>query len=281
MYYINIKIKEEKMKKYICKTTILLLSLSLLLSSCASNKNTAVQPDSLSDDEGATALPVKNDNKKTTSRYNTKAEKKNFFDRMFTYGNKNDFVSNDVTSVFTHGVGVGIYQQKATILINPEEGTAGFGSVYLASYYIMQYTPENYQKLSDAYEKYLDDFENKRLDRKEKNAQKKYGTMNVHLDWGTIKTSTPNNGNGKAYIGYEFVKKSPYFTITIYPVENDYYPYTDGAVSRESIMLRYYFTKAQMRDLLNMTSEEAVNKFMVKYAEENIVEQQTGDGYEE
>ena len=56
------------MKKYICKTTILLLSLSLLLSSCASNKNTAVQPDSLSDDEGATALPVKNDNKKTTSR---------------------------------------------------------------------------------------------------------------------------------------------------------------------------------------------------------------------
>ena len=36
-----------------------------------------------------------------------------------------------------------------------------------------------------------------------------------------------------------------------------------------------------MRDLLNMTSEEAVNKFMVKYAEENIIEQQTGDGYEE
>ncbi len=267
------------MKKNFTKTSIFILSLALLLSSCVSNKANTIQPDSL-DEEDKIDLPVQKNQKNNKSRYNTKAEKKTFFEEVFTYGNKNDFVSNDVTSVFTHGVGAGIYQQKATILINPELGTAGFGSIYLASYYILQYTPENYEKLSNAYERYLDDFENKRLNRKEKNSRTKYGSMDVHLDWGSIKTSTPNRGDGKAYIGYEFVKKSPYFTITIYPVANDYYVESNGASSRESLMVKYAFTKAQMKDLLNMTSEEAVNKFMIKYSKENIVEKQVGDGYE-
>ncbi|MCR5187590.1 MAG: hypothetical protein K6C97_01550 [Treponema sp.] len=270
------------MKKTILKTSILIAGLILLFNSCASNKKEAVQPDSLTEDEEISSIsaPQKDTNQNSDkSRYNIKGEKRTTLEKIFTYGNKNDFVTGDITSIFTHGVGLGVYQQKATIMINPEKGTAGFGSIYLASYYILQYNPENYEKLSAAYEKYLEDFENKKLDRKGKNTYKQYGYMNVHLDWGTIKSSTPNNGEGRAYIGYEFVKKSPYFTITIYPVSNAYYEVAEGSVSRESMQLKYAFTKSQMKDILNYTSEEAVTEFMIKYAEENILPEENGDGY--
>lgn len=268
------------MKIKLIKTSIVTVSLILLFNSCASNKQNTVQADVFSDDEDITAISVpeeKNDQTEDKSRYKTSAEQKTFFEKMFTFGNKNDFVTSDTTSVFTKGVGSGIHQQKATIMINPDKGTAGFGSIYLAAYYILQYNPENYYKLTAAYQKYLDDFENKKLDRTAKKTYKQYGTMKVHLDWGTIKTSTPNNADGTAYIGYEFIKKSPYFTITIQPLENNYYKVVGDTVSRASLSLTYAFTKAQMKELLDFTSEEAVNTFMSSFIIENVEPEEYSD----
>ena len=268
------------MKKNILNASLALTALLFTFTSCASKDKIQAQADSY--DEEVTAIEKKENtdkNNQTVSRYNTEAEKKTFFERAFSYGNKNDFITNDTFTLYTHGVGPGIYQQKATVFINPENGTAGFGSIYLAAYYIFQYNPENYNKLKTAYEKYLKDFEDKKLDRKGKATYKTYGSMKVHLDWGTIKSSTPNYADGNAYIGYEFVKNSPYFTIQIYPLENKYYKDSEGAVGRESILLKYAFTKAQMQDLLNLTSEETVNDFFQHYKDDVMLPPDSNDSY--
>lgn len=251
------------------KSRITIISLSILTTftffSCSSNKDMQpISEDSYESVDNTKEIIKSKKNTQQTeqkvSKFNTN-EKKSISESlqdMLTMGNKNKFVRPDETTVFATSVTGSIKQQKSTIHISIKDELAGFGSPYMAAYYIVLMDENARKKLSIAYENYLYDFENKKLERKNRKSFKKYGNIDVTLNWGTISSSTPNNGTGSATLGYEFVKNSPYFTINCFPILNNYYDVVKESTSRESMRIKYYFTKAQLNELLTMIDEDRI-----------------------
>ena len=147
-------------------------------------------------------------------------------------------------------------------LISVDDLNSGFGSAYMAAYYILTMDEISRQKFIDSFNRYCSDFENKKLNRKGSKTYKIYGSTDVHLDWGTIKTSTPNNADAKALLGYEFQNKSPYFTITIFPVHNNHYDIVGDSTSKESLSLKYFFTKSQALQLCSFLEQKITSETM-------------------
>jgi hypothetical protein len=227
---------------------------ALLLASCSSTKS----------DFALTEDATETMNEKTNAK--KKKEKKQFV--LFKYGNIGDYISVDETSVFVPNVFGSLKQKKATVTIDPKKNEAGFGSSYLAAYYYLFWDTESRKAFLNSIDSYFSDFENKRLNRKLNTSEKVYGKADVRLRWGALSNSTPNNGKGKMYLGYKFKEKSPFFSITIYPVFNEYSKDT-GAVDKESMMLTYYFNKSQLADLQNMLSDETIAKALFDYTSDD------------
>ena len=267
------------------KTILCVFVIALFLSSCTTTKNQETvsvdsydtqqnSTDNEHDSTGQNNLQSKNE----TSNVNKKKEK-NAFEKFFTFGNKDNFIYGDEFSVFTPGSLGGLKQKKADFMIAPEKQTAGFGSSYMAAYYIVQMNENARTELTNAVNQYFSDFENKKLERKGRNTYKKYGNINVHLDWGTISSSTPNNADGKAMIGYEFINNSPYFSITMYPMHNNHWDVVGDATSIESMSLKYYFTKAQALQFINYLEEDNITKLLFGYSSDEYYIPQENDEY--
>lgn len=264
----------------IVKSIICASLFALMLSSCTSTKNQETVPVDDYDSQSEASDTDVNLNKTTNQKVNTnKKNEKNAFEKFFTFGNKDDFVYGDEFSVFTPGTLGGIKQKKADFMIAPEKQTAGFGSSYMAAYYIVQMNEEARADFINAVNQYFSDFENKRLERKGRNTFKKYGSIDVHLDWGTISSSTPNNADGKAMIGYEFIKNSPYFSISMYPMHNNHWDVVGDATSIESMSLKYYFTKAQALQFINSLEEDNIKKLLLGYSSDEYFIPQENDEY--
>lgn len=264
----------------IVKSIICASLFALMLSSCTSTKNQETVPVDDYDSQSVSSDTDVNLNKTANQKVNTnKKNEKNAFEKFFTFGNKDDFVYGDEFSVFTPGTLGGIKQKKADFMIAPEKQTAGFGSSYMAAYYIVQMNEEVRADFINAVNQYFSDFENKRLERKGRNTFKKYGSIDVHLDWGTISSSTPNNADGKAMIGYEFIKNSPYFSISMYPMHNNHWDVVGDATSIESMSLKYYFTKAQALQFINSLEEDNIKKLLLGYSSDEYFIPQENDEY--
>ena len=264
----------------IVKSIICASLFALMLSSCTSTKNQETVPVDDYDSQSVSSDTDVNLNKTANQKVNTnKKNEKNAFEKFFTFGNKDDFVYGDEFSVFTPGTLGGIKQKKADFMIAPEKQTAGFGSSYMAAYYIVQMNEEARVDFINAVNQYFSDFENKRLERKGRNTFKKYGSIDVHLDWGTISSSTPNNADGKAMIGYEFIKNSPYFSISMYPMHNNHWDVVGDATSIESMSLKYYFTKAQALQFINSLEEDNIKKLLLGYSSDEYFIPQENDEY--
>lgn len=191
-------------------------------------------------------------------------KKKTFFEDLFTFGNSGKFITTDSASVFVKGNFSGLKQVAAQITIFPETAETGIGSKYQGLYYITLLDQSSRAQLKKAMQSYFNDFENKKLIRKTKKTSKIYGKGKALIFWGTLRTSTPNNGRGDAFYGYEFIEGSPYFKITIPEVENQYYKVTQ-TVSRGSKQLQYYFTKAQLATLLDLITDDKINQSITDY----------------
>lgn len=228
---------------------------ALLLASCSSTKS----------DFALTEDTTETLNSKTNTK--KKQEKKQFV--LFKYGNIGDYISVDETSVFIPNVFGVLKQKKATVTIDPKRNEAGFGSSYLAAYYYLFLDTDSRKTFLESIDSYFSDFENKRLNRKLNTSDKIYGKTDVRLRWGALSNSTPNNGMGKMNLGYKFKNKSPYFSITIYPVFNEYSKITD-AVDKESMMLTYYFTKSQLADLKTMLSDKTISNALLDYNDDDF-----------
>ena len=120
-------------------------------------------------------------------------------------------------------------------------------------------------RIAKAAQQYFDDFENKKLVDKKNIAKNAYGPINYKLNWGTFKSSTPNNGTGTGYLGYEFVKKQPYFIIWNYPFQNDYYEIVKDSTTRESAPVKFYFTRNQLKQLIDTLSEENLQNYYYSF----------------
>ena len=232
--------------------------MTAFLCSCASNKTPSTPADTYDDEPVRINAPSKDSTDVSVKESKPKKKQKDASDMLHdlvTFTNSEKFYRFDTTSVFTQEIS-GLKEKTAQTVIRMDEDYAGFGSYYMAAYYIIQFDESARKKLANAVEAYLSDFENKRLQRKGKHTDRTYGRISYRLDWGTTSSITPNNGEGEGYLGYEFVKDRPYFVIYNYPFENKYYERAGDATFRESMTLRYYFTKAQARQLVELLSEE-------------------------
>ena len=155
----------------------------------------------------------------------------------------------------------------------------GWGSAYMGAYYYVLFDETARATLFKAMNSYLSDFENKNLKPKAKNTSKTYGKVMYRLDWGTLSSSTPNHGTDYGYCGYEFEKGSPYFTISNYPFTNDYYEIVRDATSKTSMGLTYYFTRAQIKKLMQIMSEENILEEFGDLNEQEEVQQTEADVY--
>ena len=68
-------------------------------------------------------------------------------------------------------------------------------------------------------------------------------------------------------MGYEFIKGSPYFTLSNYPFNNDNYEKIGSTTSRESLSINYYFTRAQLKELKEFISNENISKLVTEMNE--------------
>lgn len=234
---------------------IALTGLSLLLISCQStSKSAAVSQDSYDSSSEQTAVT-------TTQKSDKKEEKK----PLFSYGNKGEYTDlGDSTCFSKNSFGV-LGQKDASFVLYNKDGSAGIGHSYQGIYYIALFDEPARTKIINAYNQYLSDFENKKLDRKGKKTNKAYGTSTVTLRWGTLSNSTPNYGTGTANIGYEFEGGSPYFTITVYPVSNKYFEVAGDSVLRESFLYHVFFTKAQGKDFTTAISAETLSPILNEF----------------
>ncbi len=248
---------------------------SVLLISCQTTKSTAeVSSDSYVTEDSEESST------KTTKKTTVKTDKsKNAFLNFFK--GKEKYAYGQEFSLFTRNVLNTLHQTDAVMTIKLKDGKAGFGSAYTASYAYVFFDENARKSLSNAYSYYLSDFENKRLSRKTSKTIRQYGKIKVDLNWGTLKASTPNYGTGEAYLGYQFINNSPYFSLYIPEMFNEYSKNTESSVkgswtengtevtnaqigsansvNRTSTVLTYNFTKAQMATLLEVLSEENIS----------------------
>lgn len=262
-------------KTKVCSMVAIMTLFSLLSFSCGSTD--VVEPAKADSYEDVAteenAVDTDKAAKKETSKKKDKENKNdsNPYLDFFTFGNKNEIFSFDSASFFTPKVFGGLHQQPATILVHLTNKTAGFGSKYQAAYYILQFDDKGRKFLNDAVNNYLEDFANKRLLRNKHQTSKIYGATNVTLHWGTMSSSTPNNGSGKLYVGYEFRDGSPYLIFTINPVHNNHYDVVGNSAVSESLPLKYYFNKELAKDLIEKLSDENVSRYFNDLMGSNMI----------
>ena len=234
--------------------------LAFIVTGCASNNTTKTAPDSYdSEMEMINGGYEKEEKKYQTERVPEKRKKttEEKLNDLVTFTNTQKFKRYDLTQLFTPELS-GLKEKNAQVLIRLEDRYAGWGSTYAAAYYIVLFNAESRQKLAKAADAYFSDFDNKRLQRKGKHTDRIYGRLPYSLAWGTTASITPNYGSGEGYMGYEFIKNSPYFVVYNYSFENKYYERAGESTTRESMTLRYYFTRSQIKQLLELISEENI-----------------------
>lgn len=148
-----------------------------------------------------------------------------------------------------------------------DEDLAGFGVQMTACYYytFMDRTTRNI--LIAAGEQYLKDFEDKKLERKSGKSFRAYGKANVKVHFGSLKSKAHNTSEPLAYFGYNFVDKSPYFHITVLNAKNERYEESPSSYPKESYAYDIYLTKAQLKTLMQLLSDENVNQYVKVPAE--------------
>lgn len=272
-----------KLVKTIMKTAGVLLAASMLFCSCQSTKTAEPIPvqsntdysDASSADE--VAVKVKSNSEVTdevVSESEDSANNGDYYDENDSDSenpNKNSFLAfltkssskfSEVGtfSLSTTGLNAKLKLQEGSYYIDNKNYDAGFGSYIMAAYYVMLMDQKTRSVYINAVNSYLSDFENKKLKRKDRKTYKQYGKSKATIYWGVIKSQTSNYGYPVAYFGYTFKDKSPYFTITMHPTVNEKRR-VDDTVVEESMMVTFYFTKAQCRELADFLKEDNLNNY--------------------
>ena len=185
----------------------------------------------------------------------------NAFTNFFTGGQQD--IEIDMTRVFQKTAFGTLKEEDALCIYNIETGLAGFAAWYRGGMYHVLLGKAGRALFQEAVNRYLDDFENKRLDRKG-NRTKIYGEYPVSLQWGSFATIINNRAQSRVQFGYEFKNGSPYFLLSVPSAENE--EYNSGRSKIEaSATLRFYFTKAMTSQMMNALTEEKIEAAIEPY----------------
>ncbi|MCR5766466.1 MAG: hypothetical protein K6G09_10900 [Treponema sp.] len=179
---------------------------------------------------------------------------------FFKIGNQ-AFIEYDTTELSVLNPVGTLKKEDAVFACIKDTDQAGFGCQYISGFYYVFLDTDSRKKLIDAGNQYFKDFENKKLDRKSKKTQQKYGKVKSDVYFGSLKMQAKNHAQPVTYYGYSFKKNSPYFTITCMAAQNLRYTSVDDIYPVNSTVVVYYFTKAQLKNLMNLLSEENLNSY--------------------
>lgn len=115
-------------------------------------------------------------------------------------------------------------------------------------YYNLHFSDDTIFALKSADASYNSDFENRKLSRKNKKSITKYGKFSAQIEWGTSRKNMAQiSREASAAFGYAFVKKSPYFSISVQSAQAENPTSKALANSRNVTLL---FTKAQLAQFI-------------------------------
>ncbi len=254
---------------------------AVLLFSCSSTKQRQIASDSYNDTP--TELPQVSASADTDSAltekdpYNEKKikGKKTFTQQLF---GTEKYIKIDSSSLFVSNTFGQVQQRSIDLIYKPQTDLAGFMVRYDTSLYNFYMAQEDRRQLIEAVNKYLSDFEEKKLIRKTGKTVKIYGEVNAYEEFGIVEIMMPNISKPEAYLGYRFLGKSPYFCIKVRPAPNIAENLGSDKVSK-SIEQCYYFTKAQVQELVHFLSDENVTNIAADYEEEHSTAPQDKDTY--
>ena len=185
----------------------------------------------------------------------------NAFVNFFTGGQQD--IEIDMTRVFQKTAFGSLKEEDALCIYNIETGLAGFAAWYRGGMYHVLLAKSGRSLFREAVNRYLDDFENKRLDRKGTHT-KEYGEHPVSLQWGSFARIINNRAQSRVQFGYEFKDGSPYFLLSVPSAENEEYNSGRSKIAA-SATLRFYFTKAMTSQMTDALSEENINAAIAPY----------------
>ncbi|MFW6366557.1 MAG: hypothetical protein ACOC2H_08825, partial [Spirochaetota bacterium] len=102
-----------------------------------------------------------------------------------------------------------------------------------------------------AVERYMQDFEQKNLNRKGQTGRDAYGTAGTVHRWGLFQLNALARPD--VQYGYLFLEESPYFTLTIPGSKNELFP---SSRIKESVTITLYFTRAQAETLVQYLDQD-------------------------
>ena len=187
--------------------------------------------------------------------------KGNAFVNFFTGGQQD--IEIDMTRVFQKTAFGTLKEEDALCIYNIETELAGFAAWYRGGMYHVLLNKACRGMFREAVDRYLDDFENKRLDRKGTHT-KAYGEYPVSLQWGSFAALIGNRARSKVQFGYEFKNGSPYFLLSVPSAENEAYDSGRSKIEA-SATLRFYFTKAMTSQMMNALAEEKIEAAIAPY----------------
>lgn len=129
--------------------------------------------------------------------------------------------------------------------------------------------------IRDAYDQYLQDYSEKKLDRKRTKFVKCYGVARTMVEWGPMQYSA--YADPRLEIGYMFVGKSPYFVLKLCHCDSDQ---KKGDVAIKYAGMYLYFTRDQMKDFIDAIQEDVV-ALSVESQKVSVYEALNDDAYGE
>ena len=115
-------------------------------------------------------------------------------------------------------------------------------------YYNLHFSNDAFFALKSAAASYNSDFENRKLSRRSKKSITKYGKFSAQIEWGTARKNMAQiSREASAAFGYLFIRKSPYFSISVQSAQAENPSSQALATSGNVILL---FTKAQLAQFI-------------------------------
>lgn len=149
--------------------------------------------------------------------------------------------------------GSDIVATEYTVKLYSEDGSVGFYyKNELATKESIRFDKDGRDAIRKAYELYLQDYEGKKL-KKSKKFVEAYGAARAKIVWKLISDSA--TVHPKVVFGYCFVGKSPYFCMKILQAQAEE---KKGDVVVTHAPVRIYFTRAQLKELLEGFSEDKI-----------------------
>lgn len=190
---------------------------------------------------------------------------KTWFQKLL-YGNSR-YIEYDTTKLYTSKIMGGIKLREAKVILKLDTREAGVQTPFQISNYALLLDEKSRHLLFSAVDQYLEDFAERRLSKKAKKTDKKYGKCKGYINYGTVSVMMAAEGKPDVYFGYKFYDKSPYFVITVKPTKN-IDPHKGTYDVEDSTEMLLCFTKAQARAFCDAISDEAIEDIVISELEE-------------